>query len=272
MMDEPFMEPSLLSIQDYVDEIIVVDASRKPNEEELLEIIKIPFHYEYTMPNYGEQMRIAIENTSYQWILKWDADFVSYPEKISSLLHQVKNLPNKHYYIEFFVLSVEYDLFHVGSNPYKKEAYLFTYSPQLLKRSRFRELRRRWRSLVKGSLLSRTPYIPFPFWYKHIIINDCFLMHLHTVKSPARNLIRRCQAQWSLLSDAKRLAFGSLDQYAKHCVSNNKLLLDPLPRQLYPFEGEHPPHLRQWVWEQSSMNLEPTEAFRKWLKEWLDTN
>jgi len=81
MNEEDWIEPSLLSIKDLVDEYIVIDSSsdrtpeiiRRTAEEHglNLKMKKIP------PGDLAKAKNLALKLSNYKWILSWDADFIA---------------------------------------------------------------------------------------------------------------------------------------------------------------------------------------------------
>lgn len=226
LRNEPWIEPSILSIKDTVDEYVIIDCSTDDTPKKIERIKNqenLNLKYVHMEPNIYKQLEMAIKLSSREWLLRWDGDFIAYKSgrrSIKKIKDIIKSLSKcKYYFIEFSVLNVELDLLHIEKNPHHKEAYLFKYSPSLKKLSFLRKLRNVLRSKITRRFPPRAPYLPFPFWYKRIVLDKTFAMHLKTVKSPLKLLERKYQTHWGLLSSKEKQLFAnSFNEYIKYYV------------------------------------------------------
>ena len=115
--EEEWIELSLLSIKDFADEIVVVDASTDRTPEIVentaskydlnLKLISYnpiyPDTFSLRAVDYINQSNIALKNTSFRWVLRWDGDFVARTSgefSITRLREKILNLnPNVYYTI-----------------------------------------------------------------------------------------------------------------------------------------------------------------------------
>lgn len=226
LRNEPWIEPSILSIKDIVDEYVIVDCSTDDTPKKIERIKNqenLNLKYVHMEPDYYKQLEVAIKLSSREWLLRWDGDFIAYESGIRSIkkIKDIIQLLSKcrYYYIEFSVLNVELDFLHVEKTPYHSEAYLFKYSPSLNEISFVRKFRTIIRRILTRRLPPRAPYLPFPLWYKRIVLDKTFAIHLRTVKSPLRLLERKYQTYWGLLSSKKKELFAnSFNEYVKYRV------------------------------------------------------
>lgn len=199
--NELTLADSLRSIDPVVDEIVVVDASTGEHLERAVQICggnpKIKFtHME---PDYSEQLRVGVEISTWRWLLKWDADFVATPQT-KKLREFVRLLPPpRHYAITFAVENQE----PVDGRKLHREPYLFTYHPCLM-RWRLIKLYNRFVTRRRGKLPNRSPYSPFPLFYRKIHMNNIYAIHMNKEKLPSRIAERPYQGEWALTPKWRR--------------------------------------------------------------------
>lgn len=286
LMNEPWIEPSLLSIKDFVDEFVVVDCSTDDTPRKVKQIAKehgLNLKYAHMKPDYRKQLETAIKMSTQKWLLKWDGDFIAYLSGRRDI-RKLKDFigwfsKEKYYFIEFSILDVDLDLLHVRKHPYHSEAYLFKYSPLLMELSFPRVLRNYLRRAIGKRLPPRAPYLPFPFWYERIALNQVFVMHLRTVKSPLRTLERRYQAYWALLRPQEKQKYSnSFESYVQYRVKRDfneenvkeaaQMYAEKLMRKwnLIPFRtdvyGDYPNVLKKMIKKTLDMEISQTEEFK----------
>jgi hypothetical protein len=229
--NEEWIELSLISIKDFADEIIIVDTSTDDTPKRIEKLAK-----EYALNvkfiriedrsgsllsdgnTYTYQSNLALKNTSYRWIFKWDSDFIartSGPYNIKKLREKILNLdPSKYYMVYLSFVNLHCDIFHTypGGVGLSREAHLFTYSPNL----QFKNI-------------GRFERLSLPMYYKPLYINEIYIFHLATVKNARRLLFRRYWTDWREANDYNR--FPTLIDYVKY-----RLKLDYGVTDL--FEGE----------------------------------
>lgn len=287
--DEPWLEPSILSVQDIADEIIIVDCSKKDITPKVRELRSKGLNIKFARSEIDitKQLRKAIELSSKKWILKWDSDFVAYKSgerDIKKLKNIIQGLPpEKYYHIKFNVVNVVLDFFHT-SKPFIRESYLFTYSDALLKPRPINRLLYKMFLKLKKKMPPRHPYLPFPFWYNKLVLDDVFIMHVN-IKPRQRLFERKSQARWALVPDNIKQSkyMGSYDFYVKE-FANQKwsadietakgLFIESLKKELKPFKtelyGDYPEILKQWVNETFGSEIKPTEEFSQKLSDFLE--
>ena len=219
--NEEWIDLSLQSVKEFADEIVVVDTStdntpdiiRQVSSKERLNL-KLIRYDEKTQSvlsdgqTYTEQSNIALDNTSYRWLFKWDGDMIARTSgnfNITRLRERILNLNNKKHYIIFMTYAnLDYDFYHTLDKDFvpSREAHLFTYSPKIrfTNRGRFEELR-------------------VPLYYKPLIFNDIYIFHLRAVKSAVRLLYRRFWTDWRELGNYTR--FPNLQDYIKYRVKHD---------------------------------------------------
>lgn len=295
LRNEPWIEPSLLSIKDFVDEIVVVDSSTDDTPRKVRQMADehgLNLKYTHMKPDYSKQFEIAIKMSTREWLLKWDGDFIAYlsgRRDIRRLKDVIEKFPKeKYYFVEFPIFQVDLDLFHMPKDPYHTEAYLFKYSPFLVERSHpnARVLRRYLRTAIKKTLPPRGPHVPFPYWYERIALTQVFIMHLRSVKSPLRLLERRYQAYWALMKlEVKRKYSNSFEKYVQYCMKRDfneenveeaaQRYAEKLMRawNLVPYNievyGDYPVVLKHMIKRTLKTDIEQTKEFRDKLMRYL---
>jgi len=257
--NEEWIDLSLRSVKEFADEVVIVDAStddtpsiiRKVASEENLNI-KLVRYKEKTksvMSNgntYTDQSNMALENTSYKWIFKWDGDMIARTSggfNIKKLREKILKLNGKKYYAVFIAYAnLDGDLFHTSDKSFvpSKEGHLFTYSPKL-----------------KFENIGRFEVLKLPLYYKPIIIRDVYIFHLRSVKSALRLLYRRFWTDWRDTNDYQN--FPTLQKYIKYKMQNDwgitevneaaRFNLMQLCRTLIPYDnvkyGDYPELLKE---------------------------
>jgi len=180
MNEKEWVEPSILSVKDLVDEYVVIDSSTDSTPQ-IIENLTKEHGLNLKMERIpaGDMVKartLALKLAEYKWILCWDADFIAKEEMPKHLRNLIEELDPKRYYLVYWPhICLDRDLFH--QNPKAKlhiEHWLFTYSPKL------RYIR------IKHFEVLVAPIT----YYKTIYIDKPLSFHLRTVKDPVRVLYR----------------------------------------------------------------------------------
>ncbi|MEM4005647.1 MAG: glycosyltransferase [Desulfurococcaceae archaeon] len=188
--EEDWIEPSIMSIKDLVDEYVIVDSSndrtpdivRSVSEEHGLNIKIIR-----VSPGDLVQARlIALRNSSYKWLMSMDADMILYEKGIKIIRGLVEELnPRRHYLVYWKYLLLCGDLYHVcGKNPYHVEHWLFTYSSKL-----------KYKYLDFGKGVYMEALIAPLTLYKPIYMDEVLGVHLTKVRSPAKLALKHLRLE-----------------------------------------------------------------------------
>jgi len=209
--NEPWIKPSLLSIKDFADEIIVVDSSIDDTPERVRNAVKeygLKLEYFYRVCDLREASEIALRRSSCEWLLKWDGDFVAYSSKLRRLKEFIMGLQKEKYYvIEFPLLCLDMDLFHVMTkSPYHVEGWIRKYSPSL--------------RYAKYPNARTETLLRFPKFYEKIYLESVYAMHLRSVKPSWRLLERRYQTSWMGEKNKEKYSY-SFERYLKSCVKRD---------------------------------------------------
>jgi glycosyltransferase involved in cell wall biosynthesis len=261
VMNEPWIIPSLLSLKDFVDEIVVIDSSTDETPKkikDLQETTDLPIIYEFRDCDIREASQRALDISKYEWLLRWDGDFIAYTSgerNVSRLRELALNLPGSRYFMIIFpIICLDYDLFHVRSDwqPLQREVWLFTYDSRLSY------------GLWPESGLER---MDFPLFFKRLWIDTPFAMHLRSVKDPARLLERNYRSLWMSVrskngytgsleefveeQSEKELGSTSLTEAEERILEEHKRNLQPYGREIM---GDYPNILKDYARE--TLNIE----------------
>jgi hypothetical protein len=176
--EEWWIEPSILSIKDLVDEYVIIDQSRYDRTPEIIDEVKDDYglniiHIRDFTVDFVEVSNKALRSTKCKWILRWDGDYVAREELISTIKALIQNLDRRKYYNIYWPhISFEVDLFHINiKNPLHIKHWLVTWSPK-----------------VRFIPLKYFEFLYTPPYHKRIDINKPLSLHLRTVKPPVRLL------------------------------------------------------------------------------------
>lgn len=182
--EEDWIEPSLLSIKDLVDEYVVVDSStdRTPQiVENIKEVYGLNVKLIRLPPgSLSDAKFTAITNASYKWILHWDPDFIAYDHMSKFVKELIESLDKKrHYLIYWKYLLFCGDLKHLCDRNYHIEHWLFTYSRKLS-----------YKDLDIGSGKIMDVLIAPLRLYKPLFVDKVLGVHLAGVRKPERIAIK----------------------------------------------------------------------------------
>lgn len=198
-----WIEPSIRSIMRIADEIVIVDNGSTDGTYEILEdifsrekgMIKL-----WRLPdlNLCELSNFALNQTRFQWVLKWDGDMVariSGNYDIRNLRERLLSLDPRRYYIIYLrQINLAGDLFHQDPDEMVHiEEYIHTFSDK----SRY---------IHPG----RYEAIKFPKYYQPLFWYEPYSFHVN-VKPARRMLLRYFWEDWMALKDYQR--FPKLEDY-----------------------------------------------------------
>jgi len=205
MNEEDWIEPSILSIKDLVDEYVVIDSSTDRTPEIISEVAKEHgLNLRMNRVEAGDLVvarNLALKVSEYKWILHWDADFIAREDMPQHVKELVDGLDPRRYYLIYWPhICLDGDLFH--QNPNMKlhvEHWLFTYSSKL----------KYTRVNYHDSLIAPLTH------YKTIYINKPLSFHLRTVRSPLRLLYKHL---WYMMRKEGLEGKIPLDKYVKRKI------------------------------------------------------
>jgi len=171
--ESDWIELSLRSIADIVDEFVIIDSS----DDETVKIIQnlkkeLPINL-IRQPLLGPKVarETGLKNINYKYVLIWDPDFIAKKELIDKI-NSFMNTSNKKYYhlVYWPWISLCGDLSHRCREKYHVEHWLFTYSKKL-------------KYLWDGKI----DFLYAPLYYKKVNLSPTPLgYHMNHVKRPER--------------------------------------------------------------------------------------
>jgi len=204
--EELWIEPSLLSIKDLVNEYVVIDSSTD-NTTKIINEIKKEHSLNIThIIDFDEDIvRLSnkgLKHTRFKWILRWDGDFVAREEMLPIMRSMIDSLDHRKYYVIYWPhICLDGDLFHQDlRQPLHFEHWLSTYTPKM--------------AFIKIPNGFEYLYVP-PYQAKRIHIYTPLSFHLRTVKPPKRILLRK---YWGELLSKNLFGKVSLEEYSKKRV------------------------------------------------------
>jgi glycosyltransferase involved in cell wall biosynthesis len=200
--EEYWIQPCILSIDPYVDEILIIDNGSTDATFEVVKAvsneISTPVRI-FFRPNadHCEVSNIGIKESKYNWLLKWDADFIAHTDgntEFGYLRDYVLGLDQSRYYMIFLnLVNLAGDLWHQPRESCTyirspglthKEAYLWNYSPKM---------RYVWKDF-KG--ISKVESLLFPPFYRFIEWPQYNIFHVGGIRSIGRMLVDHFWYQW----------------------------------------------------------------------------
>jgi len=254
--DPEWIEPSLLSIKDLVDEYVVIDSSTDETPQ-IIENLRKENGLNIKMKRIppGDLVKarnLALKISRYKWILHWDADFIAKEELTPTIKNLLESLDKRRYYLIYWPhICLDADLFHQHPRrPLHWEHWLFTFSPKL---------KYEW---VKhfDSLIAPLTY------YKMIIIKKPLSFHLCTVRSPVRLLYKHYW--WKMRAEGLERKM-SLEEYVKEKIQIDfnttdideaaKMFIKRFLKHLIKYDkekyGDYPKILKEYVKHKYNINL-----------------
>lgn len=274
--NEPWLEPSLLSIRDFVDEIIIVDSSTYDISDTVNKIKGggVDIKHIRSKSDYPFQFKEGLKLSKNKWILRWDADFIVYKgaNKLKKILNTLTD-KNQYYYINLDVINLDIDFFHYEEKNHR-EAYLFTYHEDLQRSDRlFRQIVSFWKKYFTNSNPPRLPNHPFPLFYKSIETDIQLALHLRSVKQKRRLIERYCQLYWSQLSSAKRRKYdNSFENFLKrHKEESRKFYIKKYTKGLKKISADfkYPKILKEWIKDNLGEEIKENKRFKRKINNYL---
>jgi glycosyltransferase involved in cell wall biosynthesis len=216
--NDEWIVPSLMSIKDFADEIVVVDASTDDTPAKVKEFArreglkKISFiHMGLPLESYlggdtethAYHSNVGLRFARFRWIVVWDADFVAYTSGPNNIMELKKFLleldPSIYYRVHVGFIYLDGDFFHIrpGGFRIRREPFAFTWSPK-----------------VRYYDGGRFEMMAFPLYYRRLLVPKIYAVHLATVKEAKYLLYRKYWTDWRELRDFQR--FPRLEDYVKY--------------------------------------------------------
>ena len=208
--EEEWIAKSLLSLNEFADEVVVVNNNSTDRTLTEIEQVKKQLNYKLIVEDEQSDDICKVSNhalslTSYRWIFRWDSDFIAYTSdnrNIKLLREYLLSLnPKKHYLIFPLTFSFAGDLFHVKTGKEtNSEGYVHTSHPKL-------------RYVKKGKFES----LQFPFFFKIKRLKEIYFVHIGSAKSLNKLLYRFFWLFWL----KERDKFATIDEYIDY-ISKEK--------------------------------------------------
>lgn len=229
--EEEWIESSLRSVGDAVDELIVVDNGSTDRTPQLLARLAralAPKLKLFAKPelDHVDLSNFALAQATYRWALKWDGDFVartSGPYAIRRLRERVLALPAWRYsHVRLTCVELMGDLWHQFPGwELRRDPFISALSPAL----RFVRVERvlSGKALLGLSSILRDPGVPItihfedvkvPLYYDVVQWDEPYFFHLQ-VKKPIRMYLRDCWTDWAENPELQA-RFASLEEYGLH--------------------------------------------------------
>jgi glycosyltransferase involved in cell wall biosynthesis len=205
-----WITPSILSIKDIADEIVVVDNGSSDGTYQVLEemaakemgLIKI-----WRQPDldHCSLSNFAVAQTKFRWVFRWDGDMVAHTSgtfSISSLRDRLLSLNHRCYYVVYLRhINLSGDLFHQDPKEMVHvEEYIHTFSlgARYVHPGRFEAIR-------------------IPKFYRVLFWYEPYSFHVN-VKPAERMLLRYFWEDWMELKDYQR--FPTLEDYVNQKIED----------------------------------------------------
>jgi len=187
--EEDWVEASVRSILDFVDELVIADNGSEDATPKTIETLAQTYPEKIrrtSLPSedFVSGTNFLISQTRFRWILRWHADFVARTSGSSSLrtlVDRTRTLdPRKHFSVALSGIALDGDLEHQFEDRRDiPEPFLYTYSPWLKY-----YVRAHWEALH------------VPWFYEKLTWPEVFYFHLRRVKSSMRLLQTVYWSRW----------------------------------------------------------------------------
>jgi hypothetical protein len=186
--DDIWLDESLKSVENYVDELVVVDSSSEEylkRNKRLVSELRIPeIKHIVRDLNKREARKLAFDNCTRNWILVWDGDVVAMDEGInnfSELMKYVRSLDTRKYYYKIFF-------------------------PQILIGKNFREVQKQHYH-VEAWVVSNSSHFKWnpkkiwdrgstPLFFKKRVIDVPYALHINHIRTREMELNRTISIEW----------------------------------------------------------------------------
>lgn len=202
--EEDWIDISLLSIRDLVDEYIVVDSSTDSTPQRVMmlkENYNLPIRFiRVKAGDLVYARNLVLKEAKYRWILHWDADFVA----TSKLIYRIRDLlkevnDNRCYLVYWKMLKMCASPLYLCPDKYHIEHWMFTWSSKL-----------HYKWLDHFDSLIAPIYL-----YRVIFIDEPLGIHLTDVRSPKRLAMKRIWWKYRKEADEYMRRGGTLEEFAR---------------------------------------------------------
>ena len=235
--EEDWIEKSVSSIIDSVDEVVVVDNGSDDRTSSILANLKQRFNqklhvFTYPQENFCAAVNFNLSKTAYRWIIRWHGDFVARTTgdlALSRLVDRIRSLDQRRYFcIWIGPVSLDGDLFHqIRQAAVELEPLIFTNAPGL-----------------HYEQLGRFEVLQVPWYYKRLEWRELHFFHMRYVKPARRILYRFFWTEWMSLPDKSK--YPTLDLYVRHRIKETygtsdlneatRRRIQDLGRELVPYD------------------------------------
>lgn len=228
--EEDWIEPSILSVKDAVDEVIVVDNGSTDRTLDILARLQQSLGAKLRLYSQPHLDHVALSNfalaqTRYRWALRWDGDFVAHTtgtQAIANLRMRLLSLPpHRHSHVHLTCVELLGDLWHHQRGyEIRNDPFVSTVSRRL----RYVRVNRhvpQQELIGLYSLLRTDPKavytfhfegIKVPLEYQVLIWPEIYYVHV-SIDSGPRMYLRDCWSDW-LEHPALEARYQSLEAYA----------------------------------------------------------
>jgi glycosyltransferase involved in cell wall biosynthesis len=203
-----WIKPSVQSIKDFADEIVIVDNGSTDGTYEILQQLSSTNPDLITLWRRPDLDHCALSNfalaqTRFRWIFRWDGDMVAHTSgkhAISNLQKKLLALDSRRYYVIYLRhINLSGDLFHQNANEMVHiEEYIHTYNETT-------------RYIHPG----RFEAIKVPKYYRVLFWYEPYSFHVD-VKPATRMLLRHFWEDWMELKNYQ--SFPTLEDYVSQKI------------------------------------------------------
>ncbi len=187
--EEDWVETSLLSIVNLVDEVLVADHGSDDATAQIMEEVASHFPRKIRMFRFGNESFPDVLNTMmarsrFQWMFRFSADFIarnSGTNSIPQLLGILRDLdPYRYFSISHSGVALDGDLEHQFPG----------------RRDHFEPIIFRWSPWIRFGVKDRWESLRIPWFYEKLWLRSSYYFHMRSVKSDIRMLQKLYWSYW----------------------------------------------------------------------------